>query len=104
MKLTAVVLSLLSTLMLWAQSASTERQQKPEELAQKSAEAWLPFTDSGEYGESSEQAASAFKSAVSKDQWIHALTTVRTPLGKVASRVLKSATFKTSLPNAAAGA
>jgi len=39
MKLTAVVLSLLSTLMLWAQSASTERQQKPEELAQKSAEA-----------------------------------------------------------------
>jgi len=94
----AFVLFLLSPQPVWTQS-----QQKPEELAQKSAEAWLALTDSGKYGESWEQAASFFKDKVSRDQWIGSMTAYRSPLGKVLSRTLKSAIYRTSLPNAPAG-
>jgi CheY-like chemotaxis protein len=52
----------------------TQAQQKPEVLAQTSAEAWLALTDSGKYGESWDQAASTFKGAVSRDQWVSQLT------------------------------
>lgn len=50
MKLAALTVSILFALALWPQSASTHAQQKPEELAQKSAEAWLALSDSGKYG------------------------------------------------------
>lgn len=94
----AFVLFLLSPQPVWTQS-----QQKPEELAQKSAEAWLALTDSGKYGESWEQAASFFKDKVSRDQWIGSMTAYRSPMGKVLSRTLKGASYRTSLPNAPAG-
>jgi len=38
-----------------------QAQQKPEQLAQQSAEPWLALVDSGKYGESWEQAAQFFK-------------------------------------------
>ncbi len=98
MKLAALTLSILFALAVWPPSASTRAQQKPEELAQKSAEAWLALTDSGKYGESWDQAAST-----SRDQWISQLTGVRTPLGKVESRKLAGAQFKSNPPNAPAG-
>ncbi|HXX14304.1 MAG TPA: DUF4019 domain-containing protein [Candidatus Eremiobacteraceae bacterium] len=90
-------------LLLSPQTARTQSQQKPEELAQKSAEAWLALTDSGKYGESWEQAASFFKDKVSRDQWIGSMTAYRSPMGKVLSRTLKGASYRTSLPNAPAG-
>jgi Protein of unknown function (DUF4019) len=103
MKLAALILSILFALALWPQSASIHAQQKPEELAQKSAEAWLALSDSGKYGESWDQAASTFKGAISRDQWISQLTAVRTPLGKVESRKLAGAQSKSNPPNAPAG-
>jgi len=64
---------------------------------------WLALVDSGQYGESWFQASSDFRGAASKEQWIHALNTVRAPLGKLVSRHLKSATHTTKLPNARPG-
>ena len=78
-------------------------QAKPEQVAQQSAESWLALTDSGKYAESWNQAAEAFKGAVTQDQWVNALNTVRAPLGKIVSRKLKSATHTKDLPNAPAG-
>jgi len=78
-------------------------QAKPEQLAQTSAEAWLALTDSGKYADSWDEAAQAFKSAVTKDQWQSALHTVRDPLGKLVSRKLTSATYTKSLPGAPDG-
>lgn len=105
MKLGALAVSVvfIVVLLLSPQTARTQSPQKPEELAQKSAEAWLALTDSGKYGESWEQAASFFKEKVSRDQWISSVTAHRSPMGKVLSRTLKSAVYRTSLPNAPAG-
>jgi Protein of unknown function (DUF4019) len=63
-----------------------------------SAGAWLTLVDVGEYGKSWDQAASLFKESLSKDQWVKALKTVRTPLGKLISRTSASTTYTTSLP------
>jgi len=41
-------------------------QEKPEQAVEKSAEQWLALVDAGKYGESWEQAAAFFKSAVTK--------------------------------------
>ena len=64
---------------------------------------WLALVDSGQYAESWFQASSDFRGAASKEQWIHALNTVRAPLGKLVTRQLKSATYTTKLPNARPG-
>ena len=77
--------------------------QDKEKAATASASEWLVLIDSHQYGESWFQASSDFRGAASKDQWIHALDTVRTPLGKLISRQLKSATYTTKLPNVHAG-
>ncbi len=103
MNLAPLILSMLFALVLWPQSATTHAQQKPDEHAQKSAEAWLALTDSGQYGESWDQAATTFKGAVSRDQWISQLTGVRTPLGKLESRKPSGAQSKSNPPNAPAG-
>jgi hypothetical protein len=44
----------------------TQGQQKPEELAQRSADAWLALVDSGKYAESWQEASQLFKAAVTK--------------------------------------
>lgn len=72
--------------------------QKPEELAQKSAESWLALVDSGKYAESWDDAAQLFKGAITKEKWQQALHGVRDPLGKIVSRKLQSATYAKSLP------
>src|SRR3974390_2028432 len=82
-----------------AASPSTEQGK----AAADAAVPWLALVDSGQYGESWFQASSDFRGAASKEQWIHALNTVRAPLGKLVSRHLKSATHTTKLPNARPG-
>ena len=71
--------------------------------AQKSAEQWLTLVDAGKYAESWKTAASYFQKLVPQNQWEHALSTVRAPLGDLVSRQLKSAQYNTSLPDAPAG-
>jgi hypothetical protein len=74
-----------------------------EKAAIDAAVPWLALVDSGQYGESWFQTSSQFRGAASKEQWIHALNTVRAPLGKLVSRQLNSATYTTKLPNTRPG-
>jgi hypothetical protein len=83
--------------------SAAKAQQKPEQLAQQSAEAWLALVDSGKYGDSWQQAAQYFKSAVTSEQWQKALQVSRAPLGKLLSRKLKRATYTRNVPGAPDG-
>ena len=71
--------------------------------AQSAAKSWLALTDAAEYSKSWEQAATFFQSSVSKSNWQNAIQNVRSPLGGLKSRTIKSATFARSLPGAPAG-
>jgi len=83
--------------------SAVQAQPKPEDLAQQSADAWLALVDSGKYAESWQESSELFKAHVTKDQWQDALRATRDPLGKMLSRKLKSATYKTTLPGAPDG-
>jgi hypothetical protein len=93
---------LLLTLLLGICSA-VQAQQKPEQIAQQSSDSWLALVDSGKYADSWQEASQIFKAAVTKEQWQGALRGSRDPLGKLLSRKLKSATYKTTLPGAPDG-
>jgi hypothetical protein len=82
---------------------SSDLQDENEKIAVSGAEKWLGIVDSGKYGESWKEAAEYFRNAVKQDQWEQAVQAVRKPLGKLVSRKMKSATFKTSLPGAPDG-
>jgi hypothetical protein len=80
-----------------------QAQQKPEQLAQQSAQSWLVLVDSGKYADSWHEAASLFKSHVSKEQWRNMIAATRNPLGKTLSRKLKSTSYTKTLPGAPDG-
>jgi hypothetical protein len=90
-------------MLLLAICPAVRAQQRPEQLAQQSAESWLALVDSGKYAESWQEAAPVFKAAVTKEQWQGVLRGSRDPLGKMLSRKLKSATYTTTLPGAPDG-
>jgi len=71
--------------------------------AQRAAITWLALTDGGRYPESWDSAAALFKAAITKADWEKALRSVRSPLGPLKTRTLKSAIFARRLPNAPAG-
>jgi len=93
----------LSALMLFLACMPAQAQEKPEQLAQASAESWLQLVDSGNYAQSWQEAAQIFKNAVSEEQWAKMARAAREPLGKLLSRKLKSATYTTTLPGAPDG-
>jgi Protein of unknown function (DUF4019) len=74
-----------------------------EEAAQKAAESWLALIDGEKFAASWEQASTAFKGAVSADQWAAAVSKARGPYGAFKSRAVKSRQFTTSLPGAPDG-
>ncbi len=94
--LLAFPLALAIPIACGAQSDSTQN-------AQVAAQTWLALTDSGQYSTSWDNAASLFKIAVTRDGWQNALGAVRSPLGALRSRKLKSATFTRTLPGAPDG-
>jgi len=59
---------------------------------------WLKLSDSADYSGTWEQSAGLFKAAISKEGWETTIRRVRTPLGAVLSRKLKTAQFTRSLP------
>lgn len=71
--------------------------------AVESAQAWLALVDGGSYGQSWENAAALFKSAVTQVDWEKAVSSVRTPLGRLVTRKIKSQQYATSLPGAPDG-
>ena len=98
-----LVSSFILFALLLAICSALQAQQKPEQLAQQSSDAWLTSVDSGKYADSWQEASQLFKAAVTKEQWQGALQGVRGPLGKMLSRKLKSATYTKSLPGAPDG-
>jgi len=103
MKLMSAILVVLLTCISWTQTVTSQSATKPEDLAQTSAQSWLVLTDAGKYAESWQEGFALFKAAITQSRWADALTGVRTPLGKVLSRKLKSATYTRTLPGAPDG-
>jgi hypothetical protein len=64
---------------------------------------WLKLVDEEKYYESWDEGARYFKNAVNKEQWKASLEAVRSPLGKVLSRDLKSKKYTKTLPGAPDG-
>jgi len=77
--------------------------QDKEKAAVNASKAWLKLVDEGKYSESWDEAAQYFKNAITKDQWRTSLESVRSPLGKVLSRNLKSKKYTKTLPGAPDG-
>jgi hypothetical protein len=67
------------------------------------AKAWLALVDEGKFAESWKEAASLFKGAVTAEQWVPMVESVRKPLGKLGTRKVKTTTYKTSVPGAPDG-
>jgi Protein of unknown function (DUF4019) len=64
--------------------------QTAEDAAQAVGESWVKIVDAGNYGESWDEAATVFKTAVTKEQWASAAANARGPLGTLTSRTLAS--------------
>ncbi|MFI5119307.1 MAG: DUF4019 domain-containing protein [Thermoanaerobaculia bacterium] len=71
--------------------------------AQVAARSWLTLTDDAKYGQSWDEAAALFRNAVAKADWEKALKGVRSPLGAVKTRKVRSSTFTRTLPGAPDG-
>jgi hypothetical protein len=84
-------------------SVAQAQDSKKEEAAVTAAKQWLSMVDQGKYGASWKEAAQYFKNAVTQDQWKQALQAVRSPLGTLISRKVKSKNYMTSLPGAPDG-
>ena len=89
--------------LLFLATRSVWCEDNPEKLATKAAQVWVLLVDDGKYEESWDKATNNFQVAISRAEWKDALTAVRSPLGKVGSRAVKSAQFTTSLPGAPDG-
>ncbi len=94
------VLLLVMTVSMVSQAADNS---KKEAAAIQAATDWLQLTDNGKYAESWETAATTFRNLISKEKWVNALKQVRSPLGKLLSRKVKSATYTRTLPGAPDG-
>ncbi|NMA20884.1 MAG: DUF4019 domain-containing protein [Lentisphaerae bacterium] len=74
-----------------------------EKTALTAAETWLAFVDEEKYAKSWQEAAEYFRNAVKQEQWTSSMQAFRKPLGKLVSRKMKNASYKTSLPGAPDG-
>jgi hypothetical protein len=96
-----IIYMLVSCLSLWIGLASAQEPEK--EKALLAAGTWLSLVDAGDYSKSWREAAEYFRGAITEDEWMHSLNAARNPLGKLISRKVISASYKTSLPGAPDG-
>jgi len=97
-----IIYLLVLSLSLWGLITVAQGAEK-EKVAVVEAEQWLLLVDSGKYEQSWKEAAEYFRNAVSQNKWEQSLQAVRSPLGKLISREVKSTMYKTSLPGAPDG-
>jgi Protein of unknown function (DUF4019) len=69
-----------------------------ESAAQAAAESWLALVDGGNYPASWNQAARGLKASVKQAEWSQVVGGVRTPLGRLVSRRLKSREYTEKVP------
>jgi len=74
-----------------------------EKAAVVAAQKWLALIDADNYADSWNEAAGYFRAAVNQEKWEQSLQAVRTPLGKIISRKVKSKVYQTSVPGAPDG-
>jgi hypothetical protein len=79
------------------------RHPEAEGAALPAAKAWLGLVDTGQYAESWDDAASYFKGAVPKEQWVKTMQAARQPFGANLSREVRSSRYHTALPGAPDG-
>ena len=99
----AAVLMIMGILGCAQTAAAQDPAEAVKEKAIATAEQWLELVDLGQYEASWENAADLFKQAVTKDEWIVAVERARSPMGRVLSRRVESASYETSLPGAPDG-
>lgn len=92
--------ALLLTLLLAAVSSAEDSNLKP---ATDAATQWLALVDAGKYSQSWQQASPLFQQKVQLADWQADLSRVRTRLGRVGSRQLKSADVVSEPAGAPAG-
>lgn len=102
MKIRKIVCFVVIGLILVSATAMAGRSDR-EKAAIAAAEKWLTIVDKGKYMESWKESSDDFRQAVTQDQWEQAARAAREPLGKLISRKVKSATYRTSLPGAPDG-
>jgi hypothetical protein len=95
--------TVLSALSLVGLARPLAADEPAEEKAEAAARVWLTLVDEGLYAESWDTAAPNFKTAVAKEQWQQALSSVRRPLGACRSRKRLSRKLVESLPGAPPG-
>lgn len=100
-KITIIVTVIILSILVFVQAPLAD--QAKEKAAIDASKAWLKLVDEGKYAESWNEAAQYFKNAVSREQWKASLEAVRTPLGNVLSRKLKSQQYTKTLPGAPDG-
>jgi hypothetical protein len=96
----ALVLAAAATLAAPQLAADDEIDTVP---ALEAAQAWLAEIDTGAYGKSWDDAAPAFQGAMPRDEWIKRVAAVRSPLGSVVARKVRSVSYRKELPGAPAG-
>ncbi len=69
-----------------------------EQAATSAATNWLRLIDAGDYSASWDAAAPNLQDMVTRERFVQSLQGVRTPLGRVLSRKVKSARYTTTLP------
>ena len=100
---TLLVFSVLISFAVMACSQKPSANKAKEDAAVAAAESWLKLVDAGQFDQSWDDAATVFRTAVTKPDWARMLQGVRTPLGKLISRSLKSSHYTTSVPGAPDG-
>jgi hypothetical protein len=87
-------------------ATQTAPQVQVEERAQPAvnvAQEWIGVIDQGGYSASWSATGQPVRGAVTQEQWVSSLTSVRQPLGEVASRQLTAAQYTTTLQGAPEG-
>jgi opacity protein-like surface antigen len=94
------ILALAAAMLLTnaAPSFAADPQEEIFKQAETAAKAWIALTDAGKYGESWERAGTFFKTGILKNTWETGIRSLRTPLGSVKTRTLKSTEYATTLP------
>jgi len=100
MKTIAIAIPIL---LLCLPALAAENQDEARRQALAAAGSWLALVDAGKYGESWDEAAECLKNAVGRKDLVHSLVAARKPLGKLTSRTVQAAEYRTSLPGAPDG-
>lgn len=107
MKTTHLILTIAITISLfwlnvYAIASDLEEEQKKVE-AIMAAENFLLLVDTGQYGQSWDEASTVFQNQVSKEEWSRQIEAIRSSLGTLSKREIANAEYMTELPGAPDG-